>query len=297
MLTVNWYGAKTTQGWGMPVNLKGITGNKGEKGNVGEKGNSGTDGVDGSKILSGINVPTNDIGKVGDWYIDFQSGKLYGVKTVNGWGTDFIELKKLSEIAPSKDDYTLSYDKKTLLVWVNLDIQYLDMNRYPELESVTQINKDAFIDYTNLTTLILSKNIEQIKYVGGVYYNKLINLRHVTLSDKMTEINDAFSACSALTSITIPNSIINIREYAFESCISLKTITIPSSVKYIGPFAFGNCRALTSVTIEGNQVQITQHTFMNCPNLQSIYVPAQSVDMYKQAEGWKEYANKIKPIQ
>ena len=44
----------------------------------------------------------------------------------------------------------------------------------------------------------------------------------------------AFSACSSLTSIAIPDSVTNIGEMAFRECSSLTSITIPDSVTSIG---------------------------------------------------------------
>ena len=51
----------------------------------------------------------------------------------------------------------------------------------------------------------------------------------------------AFSGCSRLTSITIPNGITSIEDYAFNSCSSLTSVTIPNSVTSIGESAFYGC--------------------------------------------------------
>jgi len=62
----------------------------------------------------------------------------------------------------------------------------------------------------------------------------------------------AFSGCSSLTSITIPNSITSIGNYAFNSCSSLTSITIPNSVTSIGNFVLGGCSSLASIFVEAN---------------------------------------------
>ncbi len=73
----------------------------------------------------------------------------------------------------------------------------------------------------------------------------------VILHNNVTTIGaNAFSSCSSLASITIPEGIESIGEYAFYGCSSLASISIPSSVTAIGEGALNNCSSLTSITVE-----------------------------------------------
>lgn len=77
----------------------------------------------------------------------------------------------------------------------------------------------------------------------------------------------AFSACSGLTSITIPESVITISMDAFSGCRGLPSITIPSSVTIIGAYAFSNCTGITSITIPSSVTSIGNYAFIDCTGL------------------------------
>lgn len=88
---------------------------------------------------------------------------------------------------------------------------------------------------------------------------------------KVTSIGlEAFSSCTNLTSVTIPNNVTNIRERAFAYCYGLKSFTIPNNVKTIGNNAFLYCNKLTSVTIPNSVTSIGKSAFQDCSGLTSV---------------------------
>ena len=285
----NLYGAKTAQGWGNPISLKGIQGDKGEKGDTGatgqkgekgdtgatgqkgDKGDTGTPGQNGSKIYAGIGAPTINIGAVGDWYIDSQNKRLYGPKEASGWSNEYIPLTVNSEIRDS--DYVLSENKSKLVKWLNKGVKKLDMNTVPEFRNVNSIEFSSFNGCTELETIIIGDNVLNIQ-------------------------TSAFSHLKKLKNITFNNKIEGISNYVFRGCTALTTLTFPKSINFFASGSFEDCPNLKTFIIKA-ETPPRVNTF---PSLFStgdeptIYVPANSVENYKKAEGWKKYANKIQAI-
>ena len=84
-------------------------------------------------------------------------------------------------------------------------------------------------------------------------------------------VQDTLIQCpKAKTSVTIPNSVTSIGDYAFEDCSGLTSITIPNSVTSIGRFAFYGCISLTSVTIPTGVTSIGKCAFYGCSSLTTL---------------------------
>ena len=130
--------------------------------------------------------------------------------------------------------------------------------------------------------------------IGGYAFRDCRSFTSITIPDSVTSIgDDAFYDCTKLTSITIPDSVTSIEGYVFFGCTSLTSITIPDSVTSIGYSAFEGCTSLTRVIVLPEIPPFLGYNSFyntnNCP----IFVPAVSVDAYKSAKGWSDYANRI----
>ena len=98
----------------------------------------------------------------------------------------------------------------------------------------------------------------------------------------------AFSDCTSLTSITIPNSVTSIKRYAFSGCTNLKSVSIPSSVTSIGENAFYGCTKLTKVTcLATTPPEAYSYSFENYNGY--LYIPCDNKEDYEIDACWGSF--------
>ena len=98
----------------------------------------------------------------------------------------------------------------------------------------------------------------------------------------MTSIGaGAFSGCSSLTEVTIPEGVTSIGAGAFQSCDSLTKATIPEGVTSIRDSVFEGCSSLTEVTIPKSVTSIKYAAFYDCGALATVYYGGSQTDWGK----------------
>ena len=108
-----------------------------------------------------------------------------------------------------------------------------------------------------LTNELNDGTLEISKYVGNSATSATYVIPGEINGKKVTQIGDsAFTVCTSLTSVTIPDGVTSIDEAAFWGCTSLTSVTIPDSVTSIKSKAFFNCTSLKSVTIPASVTNI-----------------------------------------
>ncbi len=123
--------------------------------------------------------------------------------------------------------------------------------------------------------LTLEYNDEEITadivFVGDSAFSGCTGLTEVTIPDSVITIGDsAFYGCTGLTEVTIPESVTTIGDSAFSGCTGLTEVTIPESVITIGDSAFYGCTGLTEVTLPG--CTVNSNAFYDCDGLTKITV-------------------------
>ena len=164
---------------------------------------------------------------------------------------------------------TLAYDFQSGDLYYNITSDNTVEVTYQEYKSTS--------NYQGLTTATIPATVTDngtTYSVTSIGYSAFVGcsaLTSITLPNSVTSIGDeAFRGCSALTSITLPNSVTSIGNYAFDGCSSLTSITLPNSVTSIGGFAFYACSSLTSVTLGNSVTSIGGSAFSGCSSLTSV---------------------------
>ena len=141
-LTDTLYGPKRTDHWLIPgVPLKGEKGDKGEDGLQGEKGDKGEDGLQGDKgdkgdpgeegegslILSGDGVPSDELGKLNDYYLDKLNSYLYGPKELD------YDMVNIGTTLNNYISYCSVLDEVNQILYVGGNFIEIDGNTHPYL--------------------------------------------------------------------------------------------------------------------------------------------------------------------
>lgn len=173
-------------------------------------------------------------------------------------------------------------------------------------DNVRTIDTYAFYGCSGLTNVTIPSSV---RYIKGRAFEYCTALQEVICGNRLAEIGtDAFRYCSAMTSIYLPETKIQLGENAwtyvettigqaaFTDCKSLTGITLHKYVVSIGAGAFRNCTGLTHITCNATTPPtLGTDAFANTGNC-PIFVPAQSINSYRSATNWSNYASRIQPI-
>ena len=147
------------------------------------------------------------------------------------------------------------------------------------IAKVTQLNAPNTIDsfeneksYTlKIQGEIDSENLQDIRYALQRCGAK-ITLDLTSVKNMKSLPESAFSGCSSLQSVVLPNNMVTIEKSAFASCYNLNSVTFGKKLKEIGETAFSNCHALKEVTIPGTVELIGINSFEASTKLNRITV-------------------------
>ena len=176
-------------------------------------------------------------------------------------------------------------------MFVRLPTSYSGKYKIPK--NIKSIARGAFFGCTKLTSVIIPNSVTGI---GDYAFAFCTDLESVTISKSVTSIGKGiFLECPYLWEVNIPNSVTGIGEYAFAQCAELPHITIPKSVTSIASNAFTDNYNMSAITCEAMIPPVCYgvNDFQYIYEMTSLYVPAEALELYRNADGWKEFKNII----
>lgn len=157
---------------------------------------------------------------------------------------------------------------------------------------VTTVGEDAFSGFTSLSAVTLDSNTNGIANHAFANCNSLksINLQNIEYIDY-----SAFYDCYKLENATM-NKVKYIDDGSFRNCTNLKNVYIGGTIRSIGSHAFFGCTSLESLTVNSTTPPPVGRSILYGADKCIIHVPRNSVNSYKTASGWSEYADRITSI-
>ena len=250
-------------------------------------------------------------------YIQFEDKAVEAI-CVENWSSDGIGLTE--EDAAKVTSLGAVFKGNTSIISFD-ELQYFT-GLTPYLKPPTTWNDGAFYNCTSLERVTLPPNVT----ILSSDFRSCKNLREVRGLEQITDItSEAFNSCSALAmelnlerlktivNASFTNSgivaILSLGKVKnipgsstwnytpFANCKSLKTVVLPSTLESIGDNAFNNCQKMEWMKVLATTPpsMATTNTLLstnNCP----IYVPDASLEAYKTATNWNQFADRIHPL-
>lgn len=157
-------------------------------------------------------------------------------------------------------------------------------------EGVEEIGFEAFWNKSSLKgDLKLPSTIKKI----GIRGFACTQFSHVALPEKLEIIeSNVFDGCTSLIdTLTIPNSVIQIKDCAFRNCKNLNAIILPENLNQIWGNSMDGCWSLDFIQCNAKEPPLVEgggFTGIEKNNF-TLVVPEGSVDAYRNAPGWKEF--------
>ncbi len=164
-------------------------------------------------------------------------------------------------------------DLKTLGNYTANTITYLDLTKADG--DASDFSKMAYKLYNIMKNIETFKMPEGMTSISGNWFSQFAALKSVTLPEKLQSLgNYAFGTCKKLKQVTFKgNEELSIGMYAFASCPALIEVNLSEGRTTIGERAFMDCDALTKIVLPSTVSSIGGYAFYDCDALTKIDLP------------------------
>ncbi|MCR4836942.1 MAG: leucine-rich repeat protein [Bacteroidaceae bacterium] len=193
-----------------------------------------------------------------------------GFRAIQDWNFDGC-TSLVSITIPNSIEYIGHYAfqgcRSLQYIYIPKSVRRIHMP-FPKLNIYIDVDPDNPCYCSVDGTLFDKKKKKLIKY----YANR--PKESVSLPNSVTEIEEyAFSGCNLIESICLHDSIASLGQYVFVDCMSLKEVHLPSDLDKIPDCSFYGCTYLEKINLPINVSRIGQGAFYNCTNLKEIILP------------------------
>ena len=162
--------------------------------------------------------------------------------------------------------------------------------------TISRSDLEARLTSTQIEDIYLIVLLDGCNHIENGAFQGLTKLHSATLGNVKTIGDNAYNGCTSLHSIVRSDYVKTIGANAFKGT-AISDIYLSETLTSIGDGAFSGCSNLLQIFMLGKTPPTLGNAVFDGDNmLTAINVPAESVDAYKAADGWKEYASIIKPI-
>ena len=193
-----------------------------------------------------------------------------------GFGTEYTNLSSMFEVGGVKYVLVSAKDRTCDVIDCNYnnpveDIVIDSLVTYRNVKlKVRNVNDYALYDNDYAKSATIKNN----GYIGSYAFANCNSMQNATIGNSVEDIKTyAFSECTVLEEIVIPDNVPSMGSYCFYNCSSLEKAFIGTGIELLNTKIFSGCSSLNEVKIGENVSTIDTYVFENCSLLPQVNIP------------------------
>ena len=133
------------------------------------------------------------------------------------------------------------------------------------------IEEEAFKYCRGLETVTFHPNEDMLSHIEGYAFYRCESLTSISLPDSILQIGqNCFEYCTSLSNVKLSSNMSTIPNSCFESCTSLTSFRTPRNISTIDTYCFSGCTSLQEFRGTVNLLDIEPYAFYDCTSLENV---------------------------